>query len=192
MKRIGILGGSFNPVHAGHLMVASYVCQIARLDEVWLSLSPANPLKTGLAGASDSDRLNMLRIAVDGSESLKVCDAELSLPRPSYTLTLLDLLTEQYPDCSFRLIIGSDNWLLFDKWRDPDVIREKYGIIVYPRPGYEVEGELPENVEMVDSPTVNLSSTFVREAINRGIDMNFFLPQGVYIYIKEHKLYETL
>lgn len=192
MKRVGILGGSFNPVHIGHLMVASYVCQVTPLDEVWLSLSPANPLKSGLSGASDNDRLAMLKIAVEGADSLKVCDAELSLPRPSYTLTLLDSLAGQYPDCNFRLIIGSDNWLLFNKWRNPEVIRRKYGVIVYPRPGYEISEDLPQNVELIDSPTVNISSTFAREAIKHGIDMNYFLPSGVYKYIKEHKLYGIL
>ena len=134
----------------------------------------------------------MLKIAVEGAEYLKVCAAELSLPRPSYTLTLLDTLADQYPECIFRLIIGSDNWLLFDKWRNPEIIREKYGLIVYPRPGYEISECMPRNVELIDSPTVNISSTFVREAIKRGVDMNYFLPPGVYKYIKDHKLYRTL
>ncbi len=188
-RKIGILGGSYNPVHAGHLMVASYVAQTAGLDEVWLSLSPANPLKASSHPASDDDRLAMLRLAVGDAPRLKVCDEELRLPRPSYTLQLLEHLASIYPDCDFTLIIGSDNWLLFDRWRDPEVILQRYGVIVYPRPGYPMPALIPDRVTVVEAPTVDLSSTLIRDAISDGLDMNFFLPAGVYSYIKEHNLY---
>ena len=189
MREIGILGGSFNPVHAGHLMVASYVRQVARLDEVWLSLSPANPLKTDVRPASDADRLAMLRLAVQPGHGLSVTDLELSLPRPSYTIDFLNELASRWPDCRFHLIIGSDNWLIFNKWRDPEEILDRFGVIVYPRPGYPVERIDDARAMLVDSPGIDLSSTQVREAIARGLDMNFFLPAGVYSYIKEHNLY---
>lgn len=189
-RRIGILGGSYNPVHVGHLMVASYIRQVADLDEVWLSLSPANPLKTASLPAGDDDRLAMLRLAVREASCLQVCDEELRLPRPSYTLQLLDFLADKYPECRFTLIIGSDNWLLFDRWRDPDTIRQRYGLVVYPRPGYPMPPDLPDNVTVIDAPSIDLSSTFIRQAVSDGLDMNFFLPSGVYSYIKEHNLYK--
>ncbi|MDE6402603.1 MAG: nicotinate-nucleotide adenylyltransferase [Muribaculaceae bacterium] len=191
MKRrsVGIMGGSFNPIHTGHMMVASYIAQTTQLDEVWLSLSPANPLKQRDDSTTDAERLDMMRIAVDGSTGLGVTDIELTLPYPSYTLRLLDTLAARYPDTDFRLIIGSDNWLMFDKWRDPERILSDYGVIIYPRPGYDITSPLPAGATMVNAPTVDLSSTFVREAIKNGLDMNYFLPTGVYKYIKEHNLY---
>lgn len=188
-RSVGIMGGSFNPVHAGHMMVASYIAQTARLDEVWLSLSPANPLKQRDDSTTDAERLDMMRIAVNSTPGLGVTDIELSLPHPSYTLRLLDTLAERYPDTDFSLIIGSDNWLVFDKWRDPERILSDYGVIIYPRPGFDITAPLPAGATTVNAPTVDLSSTFVREAIKNRLDMNYFLPTGVYKYIKEHNLY---
>lgn len=189
MREIGILGGSFNPVHAGHLMVASYVRQAAGLDEVWLSLSPANPLKSDARPASDADRMAMLRLAVTEGHGLSCTDIELTLPRPSYTLDFLDHLARRFPDCRFRLIIGSDNWLIFDRWRSPEDILSKYGVIVYPRPGYPLEAIDDPRALLVNAPGIDISSTMIREAIGGGMDMNFFLPPGVYSYIVTHNLY---
>lgn len=183
------MGGSFNPVHTGHMMVASHIAQTARLDEVWLSLSPANPLKQRDDSTTDAERLDMLRIATGDSQQLDVTDIELSLPHPSYTLRLLDTLAARYPDIRFKLIIGSDNWRVFDKWRDPGRILNDYGVIIYPRPGYDITGELPDGATLVNAPTADISSTFVRDAIKNGLDMNYFVPAGVYKYIKEHNLY---
>lgn len=183
------MGGSFNPVHIGHMMVASYIAQTAQLDEVWLSLSPANPLKQRDDSTTDAQRLDMLRIAVAGTTGIDVTDTELTLPHPSYTLPLLDTLAQRHPDTDFRLIIGSDNWLVFDKWRDPERILADYGVIIYPRPGYDITLPLPPRAQLVNAPTVDMSSTFVRQAIKNGLDMNYFLPAGVYKYIQEHNLY---
>ena len=183
------MGGSFNPVHAGHLMVASYVRQAAGLDEVWLSLSPANPLKPDAHPVSDNHRLAMLRAALQGSRSLRAIDTELSLPRPSYTLQLLDKLAADHPDCDFRLIIGSDNWLIFDRWRDPQTILDRYGVIIYPRPGYDINPPADDRATLIDAPTIDISSTFIRNAIAHGLDMNYFLTTPVYAYINEHNLY---
>ncbi len=183
------MGGSFNPVHIGHMMIASYIAQTAQLDEVWLSLSPANPLKQRDDSTTDAQRLDMLRIAVAGTTGIDVTDIELTLPHPSYTLRLLDTLAQRHPDTDFRLIIGSDNWLVFDKWRDPERILADYGVIIYPRPGYDITLPLPPRAQLVNAPTVDMSSTFVRQAIKNGLDMNYSLPAGVYKYIQEHNLY---
>ncbi len=183
------MGGSFNPVHTGHLMVAGYLSQTAGLDEVWLSMSPANPLKPDAHPVSDTHRLAMLRLAVKGSCRLQAIDTELSLPRPSYTLQLLERLQQEHPDCSFRLIIGSDNWQLFDRWHAHDIILQRYGVLIYPRPGYETEPPTHPNATLAIAPTVNISSTFIRKAIARGIDMNYFMPDIVNKYIKENRLY---
>lgn len=187
---IGILGGSFNPVHIGHLMLANYLRQFTGLDAVWLTLSPLNPLKADSTELiSDIHRLKMLSLATAGVDGIGTCDIELSMPRPSYTINTLDLLNRRYPRRSFKLIIGSDNYRIFDRWRDGDRIKRDYGLIVYPRPGYPVPNLYEDGVDVIDAPQSNLSSTFIRRAIARGYDMNYFLHPDVYRYIKENGLY---
>lgn len=187
-KKIGLFGGSFDPVHSGHLMVASFIAQNSELDEVWLNLSPCNPLKDTARESSDEDRLNMLRIATGETPFLRVCDVELMMPYPSYTINTLRLLRERYLECDFTLVVGSDNWKLFDRWKDSDAIIKEFGVIVYPRPGYPVTSQ-PAGVAVVDAPLIQLSSTFVRKNVKEGKDMNFFVPQAVYQYIIERNLY---
>lgn len=189
METIGILGGSFNPVHIGHMMLASYLTQWGYVDKVWLTLSPRNPLKDPGELLPDTKRLSMLSIAAKGASDIEICDIELSMPKPSYTINTLDLLKERYPEYRFKLIIGSDNWRLFEQWRAPKRILEEYGVMVYLRPGYPVERRHVEGLEVVDAPLINVSSTFIRNAIAAGRNMNYFLPQGVYKYIQDNKLY---
>lgn len=187
-ETIGLLGGSFNPVHCGHMMLAAYLTQWDIVDRVWLMLSPRNPLKNPLGLIPDTRRLAMLSIATRGVERVDTCDIELSMPLPSYTINTLDLLASRYPGRRFKLVIGSDNWQVFDRWRDWQRILDEYGVIVYPRPGYPVEGHV-DGMETITPITVNLSSTQVRDAIARGRDMSCFLPPGVYKYIVDNKLY---
>ncbi len=186
---IGILGGSFNPVHIGHMMLASYLSQWGYVDRVWLTLSPRNPLKDPSGLLPDMKRLNMLTMAVKGTSGIDICDIELTMPRPSYTVDTLDLLRERYPECRFKLIIGSDNWRIFDKWREPQRILDEYGVIVYLRPGYPVEKNHIAGLEVVQAPMADVSSTFIRQAIAKGRNMGCFLPHGVYKYIMDNKLY---
>ena len=187
---IGILGGSFNPVHIGHLMLASYLSQFGGLDEVWLTLSPLNPLKVGSDELiPDLTRLKMLEIATGDTRGLNVCDYELAMPKPSYTINTLRYLAKRYPRHSFKLVIGSDNWKIFNQWKDHESILSHFGVIVYPRPGYPVGTIYEDGVDVVNAPTANISSTFLRKAIAKGLDMKYFLPPGVFEYIKENKLY---
>lgn len=189
METVGILGGSFNPVHIGHVMLASYLVQWGYVDKVWLTLSPRNPLKEPGELLPDMKRLQMLSIAVKGAPELDICDIELTMPRPSYTVNTLDLLAERYPDRRFKLIIGSDNWRIFDQWREPQRILDQYGVMVYLRPGYPVTDHDVAGLEIVHAPMIDLSSTFVRNAIAKGKNMNYFLPPGVYKYIVDNRLY---
>lgn len=188
-ERIGIFGGSFNPVHIGHMMLASYLSQWGYVDKVWLTLSPQNPFKDSGALLPDMKRLAMLSIAAKGARNIDICDIELTMPRPSYTIDTLRLLRDRYPECRFRLIVGSDNWKVFERWREPQAILDEFGVLVYPRPGYPVEFRNVDGLEVVQSPMVHLSSSFIRDAIARGRDMNYFLPPGVYKYIIDNKLY---
>lgn len=193
MKNIGIFGGSFNPVHIGHTMLASYLSQFSELDEVWMTLSPLNPLKQNSADLiSDSDRLEMLKMAVAQCDFIGICDVELTMPRPSYTIDTLEALRQKYPDCRFSIIIGSDNWINFNRWKDYDKILERYGVIVYPRLGYTMAERADcRNVKFLnEAPVIEISSSFIRESILAGKDMNLFLPAGVYKYITAHSLYK--
>lgn len=189
METVGILGGSFNPVHIGHMMLASFLTQWGYVDKVWLTLSPRNPLKSPADLIPDMKRLNMLSIAAKGARDIEICDIELSMPKPSYTINTLELLRERYPENKFKLIIGSDNWQVFDQWREADRILEEFGVMVYRRPGYPVENIHVDGLEVVNAPMVNISSTFIRDAIARKRNVNYFLPQGVYKYIQDNKLY---
>lgn len=183
------MGGSFNPVHNGHLMLASYISQFGPVDEVWLVLSPCNPFKIDDEKAPDADRLRMLQLAVGDSPVLKVCDIELRLPKPSYTIATLRNLASEYPDYTFVPIIGSDNLANFPKWKNSSDILDNYGLLVYPRKGFDAHSIEDSRISVVDAPEVELSSTFVREAVSKGYDMNFFVPISVYNYIKVKNLY---
>lgn len=190
IETIGILGGSFNPIHMGHLMVAEYLIEWGYVDKVWLTLSPLNPLKDAAGLLPDLKRLAMMTLATKGSTDIEPCDIELSMPRPSYTIDTLDLLSKRHKSKRFKLIIGSDNWKIFDQWRDHQRLLDDYGVIVYPRPGYPIDSVYVDGMEVVKAPTVNISSTFVRNAVARNKDVTYFLPPGVFKYIRDNKLYQ--
>ncbi len=185
------MGGTFDPVHNGHLMVASYLCRSGLFDEVLMVVSPRNPLKANAAEVSDTDRMRMLEIATDGDCRVRPCDVELRLDPPYYTIRTLRHLAEEHPECAFRLVVGADNWQIFDRWYCADDIIREFGVTVYPRPGYPTpEAEsLPENVDAVDAPRLELSSTFIRSSLADGRSMRYFLPDGVMHYIARHNLY---
>ncbi len=189
MEKIGILGGSFNPVHIGHIMVAVYLTQWKIVDRVWLTLSPQNPLKDFDTLIPDLKRLEMLKIACKDVENVEICDIELSMPRPSYTIDTLKYLSKRYTNKTFKLVIGSDNWNAFDHWKNGEEILDNYGVIVYPRPGKEIKSQYVDGMDVVHSPSIDLSSTFIRQAILKGKDVKCYLPVGVYEYIKANNLY---
>lgn len=191
-RHIGFFGGTFNPVHVGHLILADYISQFTDVDEVWLSVSPLNPLKAGIIEpVDDSRRVEMLRIATGRSETLKINTVELEMPRPNYTIDTLSEISRRNPGCRFSLIIGSDNWLLFNQWYKSGEILARFSPIVYPRPGYDIDpATLPPGVTMLEkAPLLDISSTFIRDAIADGHDMQQFVGSAVWDYITAHKLY---
>ena len=181
MIRTGIFGGSFNPIHNGHISLARQLREKAGLDEVWLMVSPQNPLKASTDLLDDKIRMEMVRLAVESEEGIIASDYELHLPKPSYTWNTLQNLKKDYPDREFVLMIGGDNWQLFDKWYHADDIRESYQIIVYPRRGFE--GGI-EGLDLID-----ISSTEIRERIKAGKGIKRLVPKVVAEYINKNKLY---
>ncbi len=190
-RSIGVFLGSFNPVHVGHLILANYMREFTRLDEVWFVVTPQNPLKEPDCLLNDTSRLEMVRLAVEGYEGMRASDIEFRLARPSYTVDTLSALEKEYPDDEFVLIIGGDNWKIFDRWKDHEVILQKYRLLVYPRVGQplHVPFEFQKNVQVVNAPLVEISSTFIRNSIREGKNLQAFLPPKVHEYIQEKKLY---
>ncbi len=184
--KTGIYCGSFNPIHIGHLALANYLCEFEDLDEVWFIITPHNPLKQSSELWPDDFRLQLVETAIDGYDKFKASDFEFNLPRPSYTINTLEQLELQYPDRQFELIIGSDNWKLFNRWVRYEDILAKFPIIIYPRPGYEVEmTSLPKGVRLSNAPTFEISSTFIRKALSEKRDIRYFLPNNVYQLIQQ-------
>lgn len=190
-ETIGIMGGSFNPVHMGHLMLAQYVREWGYVDKVWLTLSPQNPLKKTHDMMPDMKRLAMLNRATRDIQGIETCDIELSMPRPSYTINTLDTLSRRYPTKTFKLIIGSDNWAIFKKWKEWERILDEYSVLVYPRMGYPMPNVPIDGMEPIEAPVIEISSTFVRNALGKGRDVSFFVPPNVYKYIIDNKLYQN-
>jgi nicotinate-nucleotide adenylyltransferase len=185
MIRTGIFGGSFNPVHNGHLAIADAICQRGLVDELWLMVSPQNPLKENTTLMDDDFRLRLAQIATKGHPHIKVSDFEFHLPRPSYTYNTLLRLKEAYPERRFTVIIGADNWTNFSKWYKADTLIRDYDFIVYPRQGYSVkEQQLPPNVHLLDMPLYNVSSTEIRRRLSNNENISDFVDANVEKEIK--------
>ena len=191
--KIGIYGGSFNPIHRGHTSLAKAILAKCLVDELWLMVSPLNPLKCGREGemADYVHRVRMAEIAAGGVEGLRVSDFESRMPVPSYMYNTLQALGKEYGGNEFVLVIGADNWRDFNKWyRAEDIVRE-YGVLVYRRPGCEMdEEELPEGVRVVDTELYDISSTQIRESLKRGECVGEWLDGGVEEYIREKGVYK--
>jgi len=192
VKRTGLLFGSFNPVHIGHLAIANYIMEFARLEEVWFILSPANPLKDASNIADEAHRATMLQIALTGEPRFKYCDIELTMPRPSFTIDTLEKLAVIYPETNFTILIGADNLLSINKWKDYEKLLATREIIVYPRPGYPIDEPVDyPKVSTINAPLIEISATMLRSAITEGKHLPFLLPAGVFNYIKSHGLYKV-
>ena len=178
MKKVAIFGGSFNPIHTGHIALAQAVQQQCGLDEVWLMVSPQNPLKRNDADLlDDSLRFEMAQKALEGVEGVKACDYEFHLPKPSYTWNTLQNLTKDYPDCIFTLLIGGDNWTHFQRWRHWKDILWHHDVIVYPRDNY---------LGTIDVPLLPVSSTEIRQKIRAGESIKGLVPDGVIPLVEQY------
>ena len=182
MIRTGIFGGSYNPIHIGHLALANYLCEYGDLDELWFMVSPQNPFKAHSSDLWDDNlRLELVRLAVEDYPKFQASDFEFQLPRPSYMVNTLQKLRETYPDREFVLIIGADNWASFPRWKNADIIMKHHPLIIYLRPGYEIDASaLPDNVRLINTPLLEVSSTFIRESLKQGKDVRYFLHPKVW------------
>lgn len=187
---IGIYGGSFDPIHQGHAIVANFVAQCNVVDEVWIIVSRQNPLKENSTIASEKDRLAMARLVARDCRNVKVSEIEMSMPTPSYTIDTLRELKKRFQQYDFKIIIGSDSLENFKNWKDSEKIRSEFGLIVYPRPGYPIKGEEEFNTTyLTGAPEFGISSTLIREYVKSGWNINYFVPLSVSNYIKINNLY---
>ena len=188
---IGLFGGSFNPIHNGHVRLAKALLQEAGLDEVWFMVSPQNPFKQNQQLLDDNKRFRLVQIALKDEPHLKACNFEFNLPKPSYTWNTLQALQKAYPDDQFTILIGGDNWAAFDKWYRYEDILQRYPIVVYPREGSEVTGfefQVP-NIKIVKTPLINISSTQIRQRIQAGKSVRGLVPTGVAMVLEQEHLY---
>ncbi|HLP52535.1 MAG TPA: nicotinate (nicotinamide) nucleotide adenylyltransferase [Chitinophagales bacterium] len=189
--KIGLFFGSFNPVHNGHLIIANYLCETTDLDKVWLVVSPQSPFKQKETMLGEYDRLNLINLAIEKNTNLYASNIEFKLPKPSYTIDTLTYLKEKYPQHQFCLIMGSDNLETIHKWKNYELILNNYPLYVYNRRGSAVN-PYPnnKNITLLDFPFLDISSTFIRSSLKKGISMEYFLPDPVWKYIDEMNLYK--
>lgn len=190
---IGLFGGSFNPIHNGHVSLAKALLREAALDEVWFMVSPQNPLKTDQRLLDDGKRLQLVRAALEGEPHLVACDFEFGLSKPSYTWNTLEALKQQFPDHRFTLLIGGDNWADFRKWYRYEDILRNYAIVVYPRSGADtvIGDDIPEttDIRIVNTPLLDISSTMIRERLKRGESIRGLVPEAAAAIIGREGLY---
>ena len=189
-SKVAVFGGSFDPIHNGHLALAGEVLSHGLAGEVWFMVTPQNPHKQGCALSDEQLRLQMVQLAVKDKPGMVACDFEFSLPRPSYTLNTLTALSAAHPEKEFSLLIGADNWEKFDRWYKGDEILARHHIIVYPR-GDESEPQLPQGVLWLPARLHDVSSTMVRAAVSGGEQITELVPHAVAAFINEKKMYKN-
>lgn len=199
--KIGLYFGTFNPIHVGHLVIANYMVDYTDLDQVWLVVTPQNPMKQKSTLLADYHRLSMVKEAIDDNSKLRASDIEFQLKKPNYTVHTLAHLQERFPKHDFALILGEDNLRTFHKWYNYEVILENHKLYVYPRAMTDQEktdtehfSDLKGNSNVFfcsGAPVMNISSTFIRNAIKTGKDVRYLLTEPVFKYVDEMNFYKN-
>lgn len=191
-QKVGLYFGSFNPIHIGHLAIANYLVEFTEIDQLWFVVSPQNPHKKKANLLDDYQRLELVHRAVDDDERLRASNIEFYLPKPSYTVDTLAYIKERHPNYQFVILMGTDNLESFHKWKNYETIVENYGVIVYPRPGFDKSKvQSNKNITITENaPLMEISSSFIRKAIQQGKNVRHFLPQKTWKYLEEMNFYK--
>ena len=190
MKNIGLLFGSFNPIHNGHISLATFILKHKPLDEIWFVVSPLSPFKKSKILLDKNDRLDMVKVAIKPFKKFFASDIEFKMKTPNYTIDTLYEIKKKYPEDSFSLIIGEDNLENFKNWKDSNLIIENFKIYVYPRSFSKSKLNLNFNtLYKINAPTINISSTDIREFIKKNEDIDGLLSPEVLDQIKKKKFY---
>lgn len=192
-KKVGLYFGTFNPIHIGHIIIANYIVEFSDLDEVWMVVTPHNPFKKKSSLLDNHHRLEMVYLACQDYEKLKPCDVEFKLPQPNYTSHTLIKLEEDHPTLEFCLIMGEDNLKSFHKWKNYEVLLERYAIYVYPRISMgSIENQFMKhsNIHRIEAPVIEISSTLIRKAVKEGKNISAMLPPRVWEYMDRMNFYK--
>jgi len=196
MKKVGLFFGSFNPIHIGHLVIASHIAESELVDEVWFVVSPQNPFKEKKSLIEDYHRLALVNEAIEDEDRLKSCDIEFTMPKPSYTSNTLAYLMDKYPKNEFSLIMGEDNIKSFHKWKNYETILNNHSIVVYPRLGVSDHLQADKsilshtNVHLLeDIPIMKISASYIRKRIKEGKSVLYLLTEKVAKYVDEMNFY---
>ncbi|NBA85139.1 nicotinate-nucleotide adenylyltransferase [Emticicia sp. CRIBPO] len=189
--KIGLFFGSFNPIHIGHLIIANTMACNSDLDQVWFIVSPQNPFKKNKSLLHEFDRYTLVEKAIADNFKLKVNDVEFHLPKPSYTIDTLAVISEKNPGHEFILIMGEDNLVQFENWKNYEKILEYYQLYVYPRPETaEHNFKNHPKVKFIDAPLLDISATFIRNSLKEGKSIKYMVTEEVEEYIRWKKLYQ--
>ena len=192
--KVGLYFGTFNPIHIGHLIIANYFAEFTDLEQIWMVVTPHNPLKKKSTLLDDYHRLEMVHLATADYPKLKPSDIEFKLSQPNYTVNTLAHLQEKFPQNEFALIMGEDNLNSLNKWKNYEVILQNHELYIYPRISAEPKPELPfldnfqSKIHVIEAPVVEISSTFIRNSIKEKKNITPMLPEKVAEYI-EHNLF---
>jgi nicotinate-nucleotide adenylyltransferase len=191
LMEIGLYFGSFNPIHIGHLIIANHILNTTAIDKIWFIVSPQNPLKKSESLLGAPERLNLVKLAIENNSRFEVSDIEFHLPRPSYTINTLSSLKNTFPQNTFYLIIGSDNYLNFSKWKSSHQLKSEHHIFVYQRPGFPLAPEKNSlNIRVFDAPLLDISSTSIRQLIRDRKSIRYLVPEPVYIAIEVNNYFK--
>ncbi len=186
---IGLYFGSFNPVHTGHLIIASHIVNNYPLNEVWFVISPHNPFKKEYSLLNEHHRLYLVQQAIEGETKLRASSVEFNLPKPSYTINTLAYLKEKYPSYTFSIIMGSDSFSNLERWKNGDIIARDHPIIIYKRPGFEINNPLNATITIADAPLLDISSTHIRKSVKEGRSIRYLVPDAVKEEIERNGYY---
>ncbi|MDP6908715.1 MAG: nicotinate (nicotinamide) nucleotide adenylyltransferase [Flavobacteriales bacterium] len=190
MKKVGLFFGSFNPIHIGHMIIASFIADNTDLKEIWFVVSPHNPLKQKKSLLKDHHRLQLVVRAVENDPRFKASDIEFHLEQPSYTTNTLAHLKEKYPKTEFTLLMGGDNLASLHRWKNYEAILENYAIVVYSRPTHDVSEVIDNgNITVLDAPQMNISSSHIRRSIAEGKNVKYLMPTEAWQYLDEMNFY---
>jgi nicotinate-nucleotide adenylyltransferase len=188
--KIGLFFGSFNPIHHGHLMVASFIANHTDLQQIWLVVSPQNPHKTQTSLLNEYDRLHLAQLAIEDDAQIKVSDIEFKLPKPSYTIDTLTYLQEKYPQHQFHVIMGSDSFQNLPKWKNFEALVKNYQFIVYRRPGFDITEDYGADMQYLEAPMLELSATLIRNNCKDGITIRYLVPEQVRLEIERNNYFK--
>jgi len=191
-KKVGLFFGTFDPIHNGHIKIAEYITEKKLTDEVWLVVTPENPIKLKSKISNFKHRFNMAKIATEKHENIMPSDLEVNLKKPNYTIDTLEYISNKLKEIEFSLIIGEDNYKIFDTWKDYEKILDNYKIFIYPRKGTLKESPyiINKNAMYIGGPRIDLSSTNIRNIVSKKTEPKDLISVKVMEYININKLYQ--